>query len=155
MDIILKYTLKKIQEQTAEIPFIHHGGCCHFAKLLSKELEDRNIKYKTVFFDFDNTKRVAKAVRKREKELYGVSHVVLNINNYYVDAAVTVKQPSGIYDYEKVHHSYTTHSLSHKDLKYFSTNYYWNSAFNKRKYHPILTKIIKNQFKIYDKLKNE
>ena len=36
MDILLKYTLKKIQEQTSLIPNLNRGGCCHFAKLLAK-----------------------------------------------------------------------------------------------------------------------
>jgi len=151
MDIILKYTLKKIQEQTSLIPNLNSGGCCHFAKLLAKELENRSIKYKTTLIDWcsSSCSRANMAVRRREDYLYGNSHVCLKIGKYYVDGVLTTSEKSKIWSDSR----FMNTTLTYKDLKFYSVNHFWNSSFNKRKYHPIISKIIKAQFKIYDKLK--
>ena len=87
MDIILKYTLKKIQEQTSLIPNLNSGGCCHFAKLLAKELEQRKIKFKVSLMDWSSSipRKVNMAVRNREDYLFGNSHVAIKIGKYYID----------------------------------------------------------------------
>ena len=149
MDIILKYTLKKIQEQTSLIPNINYGGCCHFAKLLAKELEQRNIKFKTSLMDWTSSggRRANLAVRKRANYLYGNSHVCLKIGKYYIDSDYTTT------DHKKLHPGEVLNTtLTYKDLKFYSNNHFWNSCFDRRKYHPIISKIVKEQFKIYDKL---
>lgn len=152
MDIILKYTLKKIQEQTSLIPNLNRGGCCHFAKLLAKELEDRNIKFKTSLMDWNENsgRRVNMAIRKRADWLYGNAHVCLKIGKYYVDG---IKTSSKLEDFNYGGCLNTT--LTYKDLKFYSTNHYWNPSFNKKKYHSQISKIVKEQFKIYDKLQND
>lgn len=152
MDVILKYTLKKIQEQTSLIPNLNRGGCCHFAKLLAKELEQRNIKFKTSLMDWNSSipQKVNRAVRNREDYLFGNSHVAIKIGKYYIDGEDTSSNPNDLYEGEVLN---TT--LTYKDVKFYANNYYWNSAFNKRKYHSIISKIIKEQFKIYDKLQND
>ena len=152
MDIILKYALKKIQEQTSLIPNINCGGCCHFAKLLAKELEQRNIKFKTSLMDWSSSipQKVNRAVRNREDYLFGNSHVAIKIGKYYIDGEDISSNPNDLYEGEVLN---TT--LTYKDVKFYANNHYWNSAFNKRKYHSIISKIIKEQFKIYDKLQND
>ena len=149
MDIILKYTLKKIQEQTSLIPNLNRGGCCHFAKLLAKELEQRNIKFKVSLMDWSSTipRKVNMAVRNRENYLFGNSHVAIKIGKYYIDGEVTSPNPKDLYE-----GSVLNTTLTYKDVKFYANNHYWNSSFDKRKYHPIISKIIKEQFKIYDKL---
>ena len=152
MDVILKYTLKKIQEQTSLIPNLNRGGCCHFAKLLAKELEHRNIKFKTSLMDWSSStpQKVNRAVRNREDYLFGNSHVAIKIGKYYIDGENISSDPNNLYEGEVLN---TT--LTYKDVKFYANNHYWNSAFNKRKYHSIISKIIKEQFKIYDKLQND
>ena len=152
MDIILKYALKKIQEQTSLIPNINYGGCCHFAKLLAKELEQRNIKFKTSLMDWSSSipQKVNRAVRNRENYLFGNSHVAIKIGKYYIDGEDISSNPNDLYEGEVLN---TT--LTYKDVKFYAKNHYWNSSFNKKKYHPIISKIIKEQFKIYDKLQND
>ena len=149
MDVILKYTLKKIQEQTSLIPNLNRGGCCHFAKLLAKELEQRNIKFKTSLMDWSSStpQKVNRAVRNREDYLFGNSHVAIKIGKYYIDGEDTSANPNDLSVGEVLN---TT--LTYKDVKFYANNHYWNSSFDKRKYHPIISKIIKEQFKIYDKL---
>ena len=149
MDIILKYTLKKIQEQTSLIPNLNRGGCCHFAKLLAKELEQRNIKFKVSLMDWipNIPRKVNMAIRKREYYLFGNSHVAIKIGKYYIDGEVTSSNPKDLCE-----GSVLNTSLTYKDVKFYANNYSWNPRFNKKKYHPIITKIIVNQFKIYDKL---
>ena len=154
MDVILKYTLKKIQEQTSLIPYLNSGGCCHFAKLLSKELEQRNIKFKvTLMDDFKNYISLAiHDIKIRNKEyVHGVGHIGLKLGKYYIDGITISSNVNNLMSYTEI----TNTSLTYKDLKFFSTAVYWNSAFNKRKYHSIISKIIKEQFKIYDKLQND
>ena len=152
MDVILMYTLKKIQEQTSLIPNLNRGGCCHFAKLLAKELEQRNIKFKTSLMDWSSSipQKVNRAVRNREDYLFGNSHVAIKIGKYYIDGEDISSNPNDLYEGEVLN---TT--LTYKDVKFYANNHYWNSAFNKRKYHSIISKIIKEQFKIYDKLQND
>ena len=152
MDIILKYTLKKIQEQTSLIPNLNRGGCCHFAKLLAKELEQRNIKFKTSLMDWNSSvpRKVNMAVRNRENYLFGNSHVAVKIGKYYIDGEYTSTNPNDLYE-----GSVLNTTLTYKDVKFYANNHYWNSSFNKKKYHPIISKIIKEQFKIYDKLQND
>ena len=149
MDIILKYTLKKIQEQTSLIPNLNRGGCCHFAKLLVKELEQRNIKFKISLMDWSSTisRKANMAVRNREDYLFGSSHVAVKIGKYYIDGEYISPNSKDLYEGEVLN---TT--LTYKDVKFYANNYSWNPRFNKKKYHPIITKIIVNQFKIYDKL---
>ena len=149
MDIILKYTLKKIQEQTSLIPNLNRGGCCHFAKLLAKELEQRNIKFKTSLMDWSSSipQKVNRAVRNREDYLFGNSHVAIKIGKYYIDGEDISSNPNDLYEGEVLNTTFT-----YKDVKFYANNHYWNSSFNKRKYHPIISKIIKEQFNIYDKL---
>ena len=152
MDILLKYTLKKIQEQTSLIPNLNRGGCCHFAKLLAKELEQRNIKFKISLMDCSSSvpRKVNMAVRNRENYLFGNSHVAIKIGKYYIDGENTTFNSKNLHGGDVLN---TT--LTYKDVKFYANNHYWNSAFNKKKYHPIISKIIKEQFKIYDKLQND
>lgn len=152
MDIILKYTLKKIQEKTSLIPNLNRGGCCHFAKLLAKELEQRNIKFKISLMDwsFSVPRKVNMAVRNRKNYLFGNSHVAVKIGKYYIDGEYTSTNPNDLYE-----GSVLNTTLTYKDVKFYANNHYWNSSFNKKKYHPIISKIIKEQFKIYDKLQND
>ena len=149
MDILLKYTLKKIQEKTSLIPNLNRGGCCHFAKLLAKELEQRNIKFKISLMDWSSSvpRKVNMAVRNRENYLFGNSHVAVKIGKYYIDGEYTSTNPNDLYE-----GSVLNTTLTYKDVKFYANNHYWNSSFNKKKYHPIISKIIKEQFKIYDKL---
>lgn len=152
MDILLKYTLKKIQEQTSLIPNLNRGGCCHFAKLLAKELEQRNIKFKVSLMDWSSSipQKVNMAVRNREDYLFGNSHVAIKIGKYYIDGKNTTFNSKDLHGGDVLN---TT--LTYKDVKFYANNHYWNSAFNKKKYHPIISKIITQQFKIYDKLQND
>ena len=149
MDIILKYNLKKIQEKTSLIPNLNRGGCCHFAKLLAKELEQRNIKFKISLMDWSSSvpRKVNMAVRSRENYLFGNSHVAVKIGKYYIDGEYTSTNPNDLYE-----GSVLNTTLTYKDVKFYANNHYWNSSFNKKKYHPIISKIIKEQFKIYDNL---
>ena len=151
MDIILKYTLKKIQEQTSLIPYLNRGGCCHFAKLLAKELEQRKIKFKVSLMDWSSSipRKVNMAVRNREDYLFGNSHVAIKIGKYYIDGEYISPNSKDLYEGEVLN---TT--LTYKDVKFYANNHYWNESFNKRKYHPIISKIITQQFKIYDKLQD-
>ena len=151
MDIILKYTLKKIQEQTSLIPYLNRGGCCHFAKLLAKELEQRKIKFKVSLMDWSSSipRKVNMAVRNREDYLFGNSHVAIKIGKYYIDGDMTTSNSKDLHGGGVLN---TT--LTYKDIKFYANNHYWNESFNKRKYHPIISKIITQQFKIYDKLQD-
>ena len=151
MDIILKYTLKKIQEQTSLIPYLNRGGCCHFAKLLAKELEQRKIKFKVSLMDWSSSipRKVNMAVRNREDYLFGNSHVAIKIGKYYIDGEYISPNSKDLYEGEVLN---TT--LTYKDVKFYANNHYWNESFNKRKYHPIISKIITQQVKIYDKLQD-
>lgn len=155
MDILLKYTLKKIQEQTSLIPNINYGGCCHFAKLLAKELENREIKYKVALFDsFIPIKKVANSIKTFEQSL-GVGHVTLKIGKYYVDSECTSRNTDDITANISESERSQCFLINYKQLKKYSETIEWNSRFNKRKYHPIISKIITQQFKIYDKLQND
>ena len=96
MDIILKYTLKKIQEQTSLIPNINYGGCCHFAKLLAKELESRNINYKVTLFDsYLPLEKISKSIKNKEFKI-GVGHVAIKIGNYYIDGYTISKNANNL-----------------------------------------------------------
>ena len=152
MDIILKYTLKKIQEQTSLIPNINYGGCCHFAKLLAKELEDRKIKYKVTLCDsFFSLIKISNSIKNKEFSL-GVGHVALKISNYYIDSKHTSKTIKTLTkDLSECNNS-LSFSINYNQLKNYAITSEWNSRFNKKKYHPIISKIIKEQFKVYDKL---
>ena len=152
MDIILKYTLKKIQEQTSLIPNINYGGCCHFAKLLAKELEQRNIKFKVSLCDsFVPLRKVSNSIKNKEFSL-GVGHVALKIGNYYVDSKHTSKTVKTLVEELSESSVSLNFSINYNQLKNYAVTSEWNGRFNKRKYHPIISKIIKEQFKIYDKL---
>ena len=152
MDIILKYTLKKIQEQTSLIPNINFGGCCHFAKLLAKELEQRNIKFKVTLFDsFVPLRKEANSI-KAEKFSLGVGHIALKIGNYYIDSAITSTNSKNLVENLGSSDKSMNFLINYNQLKNYSTSIVWNSSFNKRKYHPIISKIVKEHFKIYDKL---
>lgn len=151
MELILKYTLKKIQEEMTSIPFLNRGGCCHFAKLLAKQLEKRNISFKVVICEnWININSIKTAIVQKSDEIWGGQHIMLKINNYFVDSEnFSKKYP--INNIEK----YKCFYLNSKHLTTYSVKGTWNYAFNKRKYHPIINKIILNKFEIYDKLKKQ
>ena len=158
MDIILKYTLKKIQEQTSQIPRINQGGCCHFSKLLSKELESRNIKYKITLYDsYMNLQNIRKNIKLKQADNWysGCAHVCIKIGKFYMDGITFSSNSENIIQSMQMCDKSINCVLTHKELQYYSNLDIWNSQFNKRKYHPMINKIIINQFKIYDKLKNE
>ena len=152
MDIILKYTLKKIQEQTSIIPYINRGGCCHFAKLLAKELEQRNIAYKVALIDWNSEQcvRTVNFVKKKALESQGVSHVCIKIGKYLVDSELISSNLEKIMDSDD--YECKCYKLNYKQLVFLSNGHFWNSSFNRRKYHPEISKIIKEQFKMYDRL---
>lgn len=143
MEIILKYTLKKIQEQTSQIPFLNKGGCCHFAKLLAKELESRNINYNVVLSDnYLDLYSIKSMIKNKINFCFPVNHVYLKIGTKFINQDIFIND------------KFKSFKLTYKDLKFYSNHSDWNSLFNRKKYHPILSKIIADQFKIYDKLKN-
>lgn len=150
MELILKYTLNKIIEQTSSISTINYGGCCQFAKLLSKELESRNIGYKVVFFNFGSSDTYVKAIKNRDMDLRSIYHVCIKIGKTYIDGENIATKASKLSNCN----IYKPYNLLYKDLLFYSNHATWNPQFNRRKYHPIISKIIKEQFKIYDKLIN-
>lgn len=150
MELILKYTLKKIQEQTSLIPDLNAGGCCHFAKLLAKELEVRGIPFSVILYHDYPVKDKIKDINKRKAIIAGNNHVALKIDDLVVDGIKSSKTLKGLYT--SITKCKTT--MKYSDLRYYSGHGIWNPLFNKKKYHPVLSKVIKNQFKVYDKLKN-
>ena len=152
MDIILKYTLKKIQEQTSNIPNLNFGGCSQFAKLLAKELESRNINYKVTLFDsYLPLKKISKNIKNKEFEI-GVGHVAIKIGNYYIDGCTISKNANNLLNEIGDCDNFSNFKINYPQLKYYTNNVYWNTRFKKSKYHSIISKIIKEQFKIYDKI---
>lgn len=151
MDIVLKYTLKKIQEQCLEVPNINYGGCCHFAKMVAKQLDKRNLKYRVTLLDSClSLNSIKNAIINKENYILSCGHVALKINNIYYDSITLSKSiPKNNFSY-----NFKNYKLKSKHLVQFSNYADWNPSFNRRKYHPILNSIIINQFKIYDKLKN-
>ena len=127
--------------------YINHGGCCYFAKLIAKELENKGIPFTVCFNDWDS-KDLDEYEAQANGALYNYSanHVYININGELFDS-------EGFHNIEHCDEELMHFEWNARQVR----NYYkmgsWNNTFKfeiskpKRK---LLKQLIKEGFEQYD-----
>lgn len=151
MNCLLRSTINQIQNKIIKLQCdINHGGCIVFAELLSKELEQRDIKYKLVIMEYYKSSLISayKGLTKQQNYTPSVQHVAIKIDDLIIDGEKSIKKQKIPYSYFKF---ITT---SHKILKNYRCTGDWNPMFDKELYFNKIKNIIKKEFLNYDKIKN-
>lgn len=148
MDKVLKEEIRKIQTEIHDLNcYINNGGCICFVRIMAEQLYYRNIKYSVVIhsdnYEYDDIK---KCFKNKNFKIDGVFHVLLKVEDEYFDGL----------SFERKRANQRCIGLIHPaDLKLWETaKGAWNPCYLRKKYNPIITKIVEKHLKNYDKIKN-
>lgn len=158
MNCLLRSTINQIQNKLIKkVPNLNYGGCVIFARYLAKALEDRNIKYKVALMDEEGL-CLYSTQKNLQRKVYGkavsLNHIAISIDKYIIDGYSTYKykpQLNIFGDGDLI--VKLANNINSTDLYKYSNIATWNSQYN-RKHNRTINKIIQEEFKKYDEIKN-
>lgn len=143
--------LNKIASTCSNEYDINCGGCCFFAALVARELDELNLKYKLVIYNYGAKEikklRARKDIRNRNKRsedrftLFSGNHYAIMLNG-----GTIINGDS----YEFNDCDYTTLShINHKDIRWIYSVGNWNSLYHYRSYNPLIGRMVRQAVKKY------
>lgn len=131
---------------------INSGGCCFFASLVAKYLSSLGIKYKLVIYD--NQTEDAKKLEVRRDIRSGnkntIYHDIVFSASHYAIELENGKIINGG-DYDDGDRCYMSVAyIPAKRIKWMYDNGEWNHWYKRKKYNPIVGKLVKQAFNRYE-----
>lgn len=129
---------------------VNFGGCCFFASLVAKYLSSLGIKYKLVIYDNQTAEAKKLEVRKdiRSGNKNTIYHdIVFSASHYAIELENGKIINGGGYDDGDRYMSVAY--IPAKRIKWMYDNGEWNHRY-KRRYNPIVGKLVKQAFNRYE-----
>lgn len=142
----LRFTLNRLSKRISGYKYINYGGCCLYAYLIARQLEQRSISYTTIIEYPEYPRKYYYKQAKNQAKYLVIQHIFLKINNKYY------------YDYTGTKDKWDPSpkaflKINSNELLNLYNNGSWNETFrlktSKTKIRE-LKQIIKEEFKKYD-----